>query len=117
MRGRLTAKRLETATFICTECGGRSPPSKVYVEGVPLRGWRCRKCGYETISQRDMENALALLQARKEERMRIAKRGNSVMITLPRTVVKALGLKLPGWGDVSLADPETIIIKVRRAKA
>ena len=117
MKRRLNAKRLETATFVCTECGGPSPPSKVYVEGVPLRGWRCRKCGYETISQRDLETALALLRARKEERMRIAKRGNSVMITLPRAVVKALDLKLPGWGDVSLKDPDTIVIRVKRTKA
>ncbi|HLF06922.1 MAG TPA: hypothetical protein VI893_07120 [Thermoplasmata archaeon] len=116
MKSRLTAKRLESATFVCTECGRRSEPAKVFVEGVPLRGWRCRKCGYEAISQRDLEKALALLRAKKQERMRISKRGNSVMVTLPKAVVEALDVRLPTWGEVSLLDPETIVIKVRAGR-
>jgi hypothetical protein len=96
----------------CAECSGWCQPSKVDVAGVDVKGWRCDKCGYEIIAPEDVTKAYNLLQAKKSAKVKISKRGNSYMITIPKAIVEALGLDKVKEAEVCLEDEHTISVKV-----
>ncbi|MEW6069385.1 MAG: AbrB/MazE/SpoVT family DNA-binding domain-containing protein [Candidatus Thermoplasmatota archaeon] len=105
-------KSIEEGAVKCPQCNGRSVPSKIDVEGFEVLGWRCSKCNYEIISPKDIEKAYLLLKARKREKVKIAKRGHSYMITIPKTIAKALGIEKVTTAEIFLKDKRTITVEI-----
>ncbi len=105
-------KNIEKGNVKCVECNGKCKPSKINIDNFEFQGWRCSKCGYEIISPKDIEKAYFLLKARKYEKVKIAKRGHSYMITIPKTIVKALGIGKVATAEIFLKDKRTIIVEV-----
>ena len=105
-------KKLEDGAIKCPECSKRCEPIKLEVAGAEVRGWRCMSCGYELISPDEIEKAYLLLQARKHEKVKISKRGNSYMITIPKAIADAIKIDKKSFAEVFLEDEHTISVKV-----
>jgi hypothetical protein len=104
-------RRLEDGALICPECGGDAIPMNISVAGADISGWRCR-CGYEMLNPKEFEKAYLFLQAQKHERVKISKRGNSYMITIPKAIADAIGIEDLDMAEVFLKDAKTIVVEV-----
>ena len=104
-------KKLETGDIKCPECGKRCKPTTIEVADAKLKGWRC-KCGYEIISPNEIEKAYLMMQAKKHERVKISKRGNSYMITIPKSIADAINIQKIKSAEIFLEDEKTISIKL-----
>ncbi|MBA3046369.1 MAG: AbrB/MazE/SpoVT family DNA-binding domain-containing protein [Candidatus Thermoplasmatota archaeon] len=104
-------KKIEDGTLECPECGGKAKPMKISVAGAEISGWRC-SCGYEMLSPGELEKAYLFLQAQKHERVKISKRGNSYMITIPKAIADAIGIESLDMAEVYLKDRKTIMVEV-----
>ena len=105
-------KKLENGNIKCPDCGNLCVPTQVEMAETKVRGWRCKKCGYELISPEDIEKAYLLLQAKKHEKVKISKRGNSYMITIPKAIADAINIQKKSYAEVFLEDEHTISVKV-----
>ncbi|MFO7618724.1 MAG: hypothetical protein R6W91_03605 [Thermoplasmata archaeon] len=107
----MTKKRLEEKSLVCPECGGDAKPMMINVSGLGVTGWRCR-CGYEMLHPEELEKAYMYLQAQKREKVKISKRGNSYMITIPKAIADAIGADELDFAEVFLKDRKTIVVEV-----
>ncbi len=105
------SKKLEENPIKCPECGGDANPMMINVSGLGVRGWRC-KCGYEMLSPEELEKAYNFLQAQKKEKVKISKRGNSYMITIPKAIAIAIDIEKLDMAEVHLKDKKTIMVEV-----
>lgn len=94
----------------CPQCSGICKQTELNVEGLKVNGWRCENCSYEIISPEEVEKAHLYLQARKIEKVKISKRGNSYMITIPKKILNAV--KIKKFANVYLENEDTIVVKV-----
>ena len=76
-----------------------------------MRGGRC-KCGYEIIDPKEVERAYLLMKAKRHETVKISKRGNSYMITIPKAIADALNIASIKEAEIYLEDKNTISVKV-----
>lgn len=104
-------RKIEDGPLKCPECGRDAKPMMVNVSGLGVRGWRCR-CGYEMLHPEELEKAYLFLQAQKHERVKISKRGNSYMITIPKAIADAIGIENLDMAEVYLRDRKTIMVEV-----
>jgi hypothetical protein len=104
-------KKVNEAAIKCPECGKRCKPTKIGVAGTNVKGWRC-SCGYELISPEEIERAYLLMQAKKHEKVKISKRGNSYMITIPKAIAEAIQIEKIKIAEIFLTDEHTISVKV-----
>jgi uncharacterized OB-fold protein len=104
---------MEKGPLRCTECGDLCQPARIRAGNAELRGWRCQKCGYEVISPRDVERAYNLLRAQEPAKVRISKRGNSFMVTIPAAIARSLGIEKSTLAEILLESDGRIAIRVR----
>ena len=83
----------------------------INVSGAEIAGWRC-SCGYEMLNPAELEKAYLFLQAQKRERVKISKRGNSYMITIPKAIADAIDIENLDMAEVYLKDRKTIMVEV-----
>lgn len=105
-------EKLEKDRLKCIQCTAWCRPQKLNLEGYEVQGWKCPACGYEILSPRDFEKAYLFLKAKKEKEIKISKRGNSFMITIPKQIISTLELTKKATARVYLQDARTIIVKV-----
>lgn len=77
--------RMEKGDLKCTECGDRCISTSISVEN---------------------------LQARRHEEVKISKRGNSFMITIPKSIADALGITHTTLAKVFLEGEKKIAVEV-----
>lgn len=104
-------KSIEEGDVKCPDCGKKCTPTLIDVAGAEVEGWRC-ECGYELISPKEIEKAYLFMQAKKHEKVKISKRGNSYMITIPKAIAKAINIEKVKAAEIFLKDKNTISIKV-----
>ncbi len=104
-------KRVDEGDVKCPECGKKCKPTTIGVAKAKIKGWRC-SCGYELISPEEIEKAYLLMKARQHEKVKISKRGNSYMITIPKAIADALQIEKIKAAEVFLKDEHTISVKV-----
>jgi hypothetical protein len=104
-------KRIEDGALVCPECGKDAKPMMINVSGLGVTGWRC-SCGYEMLHPAELEKAYLFLQAQKHEKVKISKRGNSYMITIPKAIADAIGIEDLDMAEVYLKDRKTIMVEV-----
>ena len=107
----MNKKKLESGDIKCPDCGKKCKPIEIAVSGAKVKGWRC-KCGYELISPNEIEKAYLLMQAKKHEIVKISKRGNSYMITIPKAIADAINIGKIKAAEIFLKDEHTISVKV-----
>ena len=95
----------------CPECKKICKPTTIGVAGAEVKGWRC-ECGYELISPEEIEKAYLFMQAKKHEKVKISKRGNSYMITIPKAIAEAIQIEKIKIAEIFLRDEHTISVKV-----
>lgn len=105
-------KRIEKGDIKCPECNKKCVPTSLEVADTKVKGWRCKSCGYELISPEEVEKAYLLLQAKKHEKVKISKRGNSYMITIPKAIADAIHIEKKAFAEIFLEDENTIAVKV-----
>ena len=108
----MTRKSVEEGGIKCPECGKKCKPTTISVAGAKVKGWRCGSCSYELISPDEIEKAYLLMKAREHEKVKISKRGNSYMITIPKAIADALHIEQIKVAEVFLKDEHTIAVKV-----
>jgi hypothetical protein len=104
-------KSVNEGAIKCPECGKKCKPTTISVSGAKVKGWRCN-CGYELISPEELEKAYLLMQAKKHEKVKISKRGNSYMITIPKAIAEAIQIEKIKIAEIFLKDEHTISVKV-----
>ncbi len=104
-------KQFESGDIKCPECGKKCKPTEIAVAGAKVKGWRCG-CGYELISPYEIEKAYLLMQAKKHEKVKISKRGNSYMITIPKGIADAINIQKIKAAEIFLKDEHTISILI-----
>ena len=107
----MNRKKLESGDIKCPDCGKKCKPTEIAVAGAKVKGWRCN-CGYELISPYEIEKAYLLMQAKKHEKVKISKRGNSYMITIPKAIADAINIEKVKAEEIFLKDEHTISVKV-----
>ena len=107
----MNRKKFESGDIKCPDCGKKCQSTNIDVAGALVKGWRC-KCGYELISPYEIEKAYLLMQAKKHERVKISKRGNSYMITIPKAIADAINIEKVKAAEVFLKDEHTISVIV-----
>lgn len=105
--------KLENSALKCVDCGGRCKPTKIKIDEALVKGWKCGHCGYEVISPGDFEKAYLMILAKRREQVKISKRGNSYMITIPQSIAKALNITKTTFADIFLEKERKIGIEVR----
>ena len=75
------------------ECGGVMKPNIFNVEGISVRGWKCKKCDRIDYSD-DINAALTIKKYKKAGAMlKLRSVGDTVVITIPKDIREALNLK------------------------
>ena len=84
-------------------CGGKTKNIKTHWKGIPVRGWKCVKCGEEILHPLDAENAMVLAKAieNKEFSVKVRRVGKSLIMTIPSKLAKYAELNegaMANWG-------------------
>ena len=103
--------KLEDGSIRCPDCDKDCEPAEIEVAGTKIAGWRC-DCGYELIHPKDIEKAYLFMQARRHEKVKISKRGNSYMVTIPKAIADVIGIEKTMVAEVFMKDERTITIIV-----
>ncbi len=88
----MNRKKLESGDIKCPDCGKKCRSTEIAAAGAKVKGWRCN-CSYELISPYEIEKAYLLMLAKKHEKVKISKRGNSYMITIPKAIANAINIE------------------------
>jgi hypothetical protein len=77
---------------LACECGGKLDHITTEWKGIPVRGWKCKKCKEEIINPVDAQKALEIEKARKDNKLKVKLRrvGKSDIVTVP-VIIKELG--------------------------
>ena len=108
----MPTKKRSLGDLECPECGSKCKRTILMVKGISVKGWQCTDCQYELIDPEEIEIAYHFLQAMKKEEVTISKRGNSFMVTIPKTIVDAIDIKDHSLARIYLKDEKTIEIEV-----
>ena len=75
------------------ECGGSMKPKLFDIEGIPVRGWECRKC--RRIEYSDDINLVLTIKKYKKQgaSLKLRQVGDTVVITIPKEIREAMQLK------------------------
>ncbi|MBI5225439.1 hypothetical protein HY989_06230 [Candidatus Micrarchaeota archaeon] len=86
--------KLEKDNLKCY-CGGSATPSEIRMEGLKLRGWKCKECG-ETYLHPDDSMRISAIRKLKSKPFEatVAKAGNSFAIRIQKEAAVALALKI-----------------------
>jgi len=72
------------------ECGGTMKPRTFDVEGIPVRGWECKKCKRIEYSD-DINLVLTIKKYRKQgASLKLRQVGDTVVITIPKEIREAM---------------------------
>ena len=104
--------RFKLGSLKCPDCGSKCGRTTLKVEDITVNGWQCESCGYELIDPAEIEQAYFILRARKKEAVKISKRGNSFMVTIPKRIVEVMGIKNHSDARICMKDKRTIEIEV-----
>lgn len=71
-------------------CGGGTKKIKTQWKGIPVRAWKCMKCGEEILHPLDAERAMIIAKAieNKELYVKVRKVGKSLTMTIPSKLAK-----------------------------
>ena len=76
------------------ECGGSMKPKLFDIEGIPVRGWECRKCRRIEYSD-DINLVLTIKKYKKQGALlKLRQVGDTVVITIPKEIREAMQLKV-----------------------
>lgn len=76
-------------------CGGSAGPVELRIEGLKVRGWRCKKCKEEYLHPEDSLRISAIRRLKsKPIEATITKAGNSYAIRIQKEAAVALALKI-----------------------
>lgn len=96
----------------CTKCRAWAKPDTFRIEGFPVRGWKC-SCGESYLHPVDANRVLAFHRLKREVlRTKLSYSGNSMIVRLPSTLAKALGLARGGPLELTLESPDRISIRI-----
>ena len=92
-------------------CGGIFEDKQVEFEGFDVKALKCNRCGELTFTPEQFKDVLALreLANKISSRRRIVRIGNSLGITLPKSV-KELGLGIGSEVKIKLANRKSLQI-------
>ncbi|MEE9236940.1 MAG: hypothetical protein V3U52_04055 [Thermoplasmata archaeon] len=105
--------RLEDMKIVC-HCGGETEQVRTHWRGIPVRAWRCRKCGEEMIHPSDAQRALVIARAidRGEFRVKVRQVGKSLTLTIPRKLVEAYGLEVGEIAEWGVESEDRFVIRI-----
>ena len=79
--------------YICG-CGNKMMEQKGDFKGMPVKGWKCRKCGEEILDPNDVDKIIKLKSAMKEGMVStVTKVGNNLTIRIPKLLERFYKLK------------------------
>ncbi|MFH0837243.1 MAG: AbrB/MazE/SpoVT family DNA-binding domain-containing protein [Candidatus Aenigmatarchaeota archaeon] len=94
------------------ECGGMMKPNTFNVEGISVRGWKCKKCDRIDYSD-DINTALTIKKYKKVGAMlKLRSVGDTVVITIPKDIREALNLKAGEEVKMYPLSQKEIMIKI-----
>ncbi len=76
----------------CVLCKGELNPHKEQSEGVEISGWKCAKCEETFFPASQMLRWEVLTGKRSDLARKVRKIGNSIAVTLPKKLVKEIGI-------------------------
>ncbi len=76
----------------CVLCKGELNPLKEQSEGIEIKGWKCAKCGETFFPSSEMLRWEVLTGKRSDLARKVRKIGNSIAVTLPKKLVKEIGI-------------------------
>ncbi len=84
-------------------CGGKTKNIMTHWKGIPVRGWKCVKCGEEILHPLDADKAMAIAKAieNKEFSVKVRRVGKSLTMTVPSKLAKYAELHegtIANWG-------------------
>ena len=84
-------------------CGGETRKIKTHWKGIPVRGWKCVKCGEEILHPLDAERAMEIAKAmaKGELKVKVRRVGKSLTMTIPSKLAQFAELEegtIANWG-------------------
>ncbi|MCK5561883.1 MAG: hypothetical protein KAJ51_14885 [Thermoplasmata archaeon] len=88
---------------ITCSCGGKTKKITTAWKKIPVRAWKCNKCGEEILHPLDAEKAMIIAKAieNKEFSVKVRKVGKSLTMTIPNKLAKYMDLHegiIANWG-------------------
>ncbi len=76
----------------CVLCRGELNLHKEKSDGVEIKGWKCKKCEETFFLASEMVRWEVLTGKRSDLARKVRKIGNSIVVTLPKKLVKEIGI-------------------------
>ncbi len=95
-------------------CGGGTKKIKTKWKGIPVRAWKCNKCGEEILHPLDAENAMMIAKAieNKELSVKVRKVGKSLIMTVPNKLVKYAELHEGTIANWSINSKKELVVQI-----
>ncbi len=99
---------------ITCPCGGSTTKINTMWKGIPVRGWKCKKCGEKILHPLDAEKAMIIAKAieKGELSVKIRKVGKSLTITIPHRLAEYFGLKEGEEADWKINSKDELTVKI-----
>jgi len=105
--------KLDGMKITCS-CGGRTEKKITKWKGIPVRAWKCKKCGEEIIHPLDAERALIIAKAikNKEFSVKVRRVGKSLTMTIPQKLAKFADLHEGTIANWNISSKSELIVRI-----
>ena len=103
---------LWNARHSCTKCDAVMRKRVMTVEGVKVRTWECPKCKDTVLHPEDAQRMLMLNKLRKGLTVKIGELGSSLVVRIPKEIVKHYNLAKGGQVTVKAEGDNKIELEV-----
>ncbi len=99
---------------ITCSCGGTTEKIKTTWKKIPVRAWKCTKCGEEILHPLDAEKAMMIAKAieNKEFSVKVRKVGKSLTMTIPNKLAKYMNLREGAIANWGLNSKKELVIQI-----
>ena len=106
---------LDKIKITCT-CGGKTKKIQTTWKNIPVRAWKCVKCGEEILHPLDADKAMMIAKAieKKEFSVKVRKVGKSFTISIPHKLAKFIKLREGEIANWSISSEKELIIHLSK---
>jgi len=108
----MKTRDLWNAEHICHECGIKMEKKRFKLEGILVRGWKCKKCHETILHPEDAQRVLVLNKLKAGIPVKVGELGSSLIVRLPKQIAEYYHIKAGKIVSLGVSGKHTIAIKI-----